>query len=492
MKKSVSRNYIYNLVYQVFSIITPFITTPYVSRVLGSDGVGQYSFTYSIATYFVLLGSLGFGYYAQREIASKQGFANEQSKIFWEILICRLLMVLLSSSVYVLLIFLNVYDESYSNLMWILLINVLATAFDIVFLFQGNEEFGTILFRNIAIKCVGIALIFIFVKQRSDIGIYVFCQSITLLLANLSLWLKVPKKLVRVHLNDLNFKRHFLPSLKLFIPTLAISVYTMLDKTLIGVLIPGVNEAGVRIADIENGNYEQSEKIVKMALTLLTSIGIVMLPRNSQNVASGNYVLFKANIHKVLRFVFLLGLPLMFGISAIAFNFSPWFFGNGFDKVPFLMMMFSPIIVIIGISNVFGLQYLIPLKKDKHFTISIVAGAAVNLLLNLVLIPFFGSYGACFATIIGELCVTFCMAFFARKDVSVIKELLLCWKYVISAILMFAAVFVTQLYLPSSILNTIILVFEGIIIYICLILLLRDEFFLTILKSIERKIKKEG
>ena len=265
----------------------------------------------------------------------------------------------------------------------------------------------------------------------------------------------------------------------------------MLDKTLIGVLIPGVNDAGQRYSDIENGNYEQSEKIVKLVLTLLTSIGVVMLPRNSQSVSSGNYEEFKDNINKVLRFTFFLGLPLMFGLSAVAFNFSPWFFGLGFDLVPYLIVILSPLFIIIGISNIFGLQYLLPLKKDNKFTISIVVGAVVNLSLNLILIPCLKAYGACIATIIGEFTVTLLMIVFARKDIGIARVLFTSWKYFLASILMFASVFSTQFLLEPTIINTILLVMEGLIVYFTILFLLRDSLLIGFInRFLKRKRAK--
>lgn len=483
MKKSVKVNYFYNLVYQIFSLITPLITTPYISRVLGSEGVGQYSFAYSIATYFILIGSLGFGYYGQREIARHQGNTFEQSKLFWEIIIARMFSVVLSLVLYILPIIFGAYGEKYTLLMWILTINVFATAVDVTFLLQGNEEFGVIALRNVLIKCLGIALIFIFVKGKQDVWIYALSQSIVLIVSNVSLWTRVPKTLVKVKISDLNIKRHIIPTLRLFIPTIAVSIYTMLDKTLIGVLVPGNNELGQAISDLENGYYEQSEKIVKMAMTVVTSLGTVMIPHNSQAVASGDKEGFIKNINDALKFVFFLGTPIMFGLSGIAFNFSAWFFGEGYEKVPYLMIMFSPLIMLIGISNVLGLQYLLPLKKDKKYTLSITIGAVVNLILNLALIYAFKSFGACIATIVAELSVTSAMLFFAKKDVHFFRLVLRFWRYLIGGLIMFIVVFVTQMFLNSSVISTLILVAEGVFVYVIFLILSKDE---TLIDSVKR------
>ncbi len=372
-RKSVKKNYLYNLLYQIIVLLTPLITTPYLARILGSSGVGQYSFTYSISTYFILFGALGFGYYAQRTIARHQGDKQTQSVLFWEIIIARLVSSILVISIYIFLILINVYDETYKLLMWILLISVCSTIFDVTFYFQGNEEFGIIALVNSIVRIIGIVFIMIFIKRSDQVWLYALFQSIILILSYVLLWPFLIKKICFINIKRIRFWKHFLPTLRLFIPTIAVSVYTMLDKTLIGILVPGEieNSSGelVKVADIENGYYSQSEKLVKMSLTIITSLGTVMIPRNSQAIANGNKKEFDDNINKALSFVFLLGIPIMFGIAGIAFNFAPWFFGEGYEKVPYLIMMFSPLILIIGLSNVFGIQYLLPQKKDKKYTI---------------------------------------------------------------------------------------------------------------------------
>lgn len=494
-KNNIKKNYIYNLIYQLFALLTPIITIPYISRVLTSSGVGQYSFTYSLVTYFTIFASLGFNFYAQREIARHQGDKYNQSKIFREIILARLVSVGCSLILYVILILTGIYGEIYTTLMWLQTINILAILFDISFLFQGNEEFGIIALRNIIIKCVGILAIFIFVKNSSHVRIYVLCQSAILIISNLSLWIKVMKFLVKVPFKELNIKRHYRPTIRLFIPTIAVSIYTMLDKTLIGVMIQGTikNAAGeiVSVSDIENGYYEQSEKLVKMAMTVITSLGTVMIPRNSQAIATNNMDEFNKNIDGALKFVFFLGVPIMFGLIAIANNFSPWYFGEGFEKVPNLIMMFSPLILIIGLSNVIGLQYLIPLGQDKKYTIAITSGAFLNLSLNLCLIYFFWSYGACIATVISECFITALMLIFARKDISILKVIKNSWKYFVCGILMFTCVYISQLFLIPSILNTVLLILEGILIYFVSLLILHDNVIFNFIKKVNNKFSRK-
>ena len=409
-KKSVGKNYIYNLIYEIFILIVPVAITPYVSRVLGEEGSGQYSYIYSIVTYFTLFAALGFGKYAQRLVAQHQCDKYKQSVDFWEVILARLVSVLMAIFVYIVLMKLEVYGEKYNILVLIFTINIIAVAFDITFFFQGNEEFKIMVFRNIVVKTIGFICIFIFVKSSQDLWKYTLIQSLMIVLSNLSLWMYLPRYLEKISWHDIHPIQHIVPTLFLFLPTIAVSIYTSLDKTLIGLITKD---------DAENGNYEYAEKIVKMALTVITSLGTVMIPRNSQQFANGKFESVKKNIENSLRFVMLAGIPMMLGLMAVADNMIPWYLGGGYDKAANLIKILSPIIVIIGFSNVLGLQYLLPSGADKEFTIAIITGAVTNFILNCILIRYTGSYGAAVATVIAESVVTIVMFGYVKEKIHI-------------------------------------------------------------------------
>lgn len=267
--KNVKKNYFYNLIYQIFLIIVPLVVMPYVSRVLTPDGIGKYSFSYSINVYFTSFAALGFVTYGQRIIANNQNNKIEQSKNFWEIIICRAISVAISLGLSLILSTIDVFKD-YNLLLFILNLNIIAVAFDISFFFQGNEEFSKIVVRNVIIRLITIALIFILVKKKDDLWLYTLIQSGSLLLGNLSLWPYLKNRLCKVNISILKPMSHFYSTFRLFIPTIATQIYVMVDKTLIGVLINDtytVIENGVEIikkySDLENGLYEQAEKIVK-------------------------------------------------------------------------------------------------------------------------------------------------------------------------------------------------------------------------------------
>ena len=501
-KKSIKKNYFYNVAYQLFSIVIPVFTMPYVSRVLGADGVGRYSFAYSICTYFTLFASLGFASYAQREIAKYQDDKISQTKVFWEICLCRLLPSGIAFFTNLLLCLLGVYGN-YTTLMFIFLFQIGAVAFDITFLFQGNEDFGKIVLRNTFIRILPIVLIFLFVKSQNDLWIYALVNSAVSIGAHLSLFPFLKRYLVKIKRKELKPFKHLIPALILFIPTIATSIYLVLDKILIGVLVPGTTEISVPItgttgfevvvkktSDLENGYYEQAEKIVKMIMVIITSIGTVVPPRNSYELENKNYEKVRNNLFTSSRLVFLIGMPLSLGLIAIAPNMVPWFFGDGYEKVVVVMRVLSPLIVIIGFSNVFGVQCLLPAGKDKSFAVALCAGAIINLFLNIIFIPSLFSVGAAIATICAELVITILMAIMIRRDLNFAGVLLKSWKSIVGSLVMFAVTFTMSHFLAPSVLHSLIIVISGVFSYAICLLVFREEMVIDYLKKLLLRFKK--
>ena len=462
MSKNIKKNYIYNVIYQVLLIIIPIITTPYVSHVLLPEGVGQYSFTSSLINYYLLFASLGFGIYAQREIAKFQGNKKEQSIVFWEINICRLISVFISLLLNIIFVFTNVYGNN-SLLMLIFSINIISVAFDISFLFQGNENFEKLVINNLVIRIIGTISIFIFIKTQNDVWVYVLINALSTIFSCLLMWIYLKQYLVKISVKELKPFKHLMGTLKLFIPTIASSIYVILDKSLIG-FITGSNA--------ENGYYEQAEKIVKMILTIITCMGTVMIPRNTYEIQQGNFDKVKQNVYNSFHFVWVLGIPIMAGIIIVSPNLVPWFLGESFNTCILLMQLLSLIIIIIGLSNILGLQYLIPMKRDKLFTISITVGAITNLIFNIPLIYFYKSLGAVISTILAELVVTIIMFVFVRKDFEFKNFFKSIIKPIIGTVVMVVVLIPISLKLTPSIINTLIIAGAGSVVYLIMLLIL--------------------
>ncbi len=480
-KKSVKLNYIYNLIYQLVQVLIPIILVPYLSRTLLAEGVGQYSFSFSIITYFTLFATFGFDNYAQREMSKVRDNKFEQSKMFWEIVLCRFLTVFLSLALNLLLVNVNAYG-AYTNLILILSINIISIAFDFSFFFRSNEEFGKIAITHLLIKIVMTILIFCFVKKSTDVWVYTLINSAALLVFDVFLIPFLINRLVKVPLKQIKPFKHFIPSLRLFIPAIAISLYTVLDKSLIGIITH---------SDAENGYYEQAEKIVKFSLTIITSICTIYQARNSYEISTGNEETAKENIYKSFNFVWLLGLPMMLGIILISKNLVTWFLGANFEKCAILLCVFSPLIISIGLSNVVGLQYLLPFAKDKQYTIAILCGGGINLLINVPLIWLWGSVGAAISTVIAETCITIIMLCMARKDLSIKKMFVTMIKPMIASLIMFASILPLTIFLPAGILNTFIIVLAGAGVYFLSLLILKEKMLLNYLHLIASKIFKK-
>ena len=200
-KKSIAKNYIYNMVYQVLTLILPLITTPYLSRVLGAEGNGIYSYTYAIVTYFILFGSLGVALYGQREIAYAQEFPEKRKKIFIEIVIFRFITIIIATVFY---FFLFVKGAEYQIYYQILMLELIAAAFDISWFFQGLEEFKKTVIRNVLVRLCSVTLVFLLVKTREDLAKFTLIYSLADLIGNLSLWLYLPKYFKGIKVENIN------------------------------------------------------------------------------------------------------------------------------------------------------------------------------------------------------------------------------------------------------------------------------------------------
>lgn len=477
-KKSIAKNYIFNLVYQLLSIVLPLVTTPYLSRVLGAEPIGIYGYTISIVTYFILFGTLGISMYGQREIAYVQNDKNKQSKAFWEINIVRFITLPISMLIFYLSFCLNGDYQIYYR---ILLVYMISNMFDISWYLQGIEEFGKTVIRNIIVKALSLILIFVCVKTQNDLWKYLLIFSGAELLGNLTMWMYLPRYINKVEFKKLEIKKHIKPTITLFIPQIATQIYTVMDKTMVGLITNNMSEVGY---------YEQAQKIVKSALTVITSLGTVMSSRIANCYANNKKEEILANIEKSFNFVCFLGIPIVLGIIGISKNLVPWFYGDGYEKVVSLLIATSPIILAIGFSNVTGLQYLVPIGKQKEYTKSVTIGALSNLILNIILIKLFQSIGAAIASVISEIFVFAVQYYYIRDIIKIRRIAQISCKYLISGFVMLGILVITQVMMIPSAMNTVIQIILGAIIYILILIILKDKFVLENIRNILGRIKK--
>ena len=478
-EKSIKKNYIFNLIYQILLLLIPFITTPYLSRILGPEGIGLYSYSSSIVTYFVLVATLGTATFGQRKISYVQADKEERSRAFWELFIFRLVTSTITLAIY-LVIFTVVLHEN-TIIYIILALNIVNIVFDVSWFLQGLEEFGKTVIINIVFKILSLVSIFVFVKTANDLYIYILIMAASTVIGSGLIWLYLPKYLCKVR--GIRPFKDLKGILQLFIPTVAIQIYTVLDKSMIGWFTD---------SNVENGYYEQAEKIVKMALTVVTSLGMVMIPRIAKKYAEKDDDSIKHYLYRSYRFVWLMAIPMFFGLIAVTDIFVPIFLGDGYEKCCILIPIFSGLLFFIGLNNVTGLQFLVPTSRQNIFTITVLIGAFLNCTLNLILIPKFYSIGACISSVIAECAIMIAGFVYVKKTKQfALKPIFTCmWKYLIAGVLMFGLLILIKYFLPATVWALIVLVIIGIIFYFIMLFIMRDEFFMGILIKFLLILKK--
>lgn len=478
MAKSIKRNYIYNLIQQILTLLTPLITTPYISRVIGAEGIGIYSYASSIVTYFALFAALGTATYGQREISYCQDDKKRRSEVFWNNELLCIITTCISLCFYGLFCF---FQKENRIVFFILSLSLLDVCLNVSWLLTGLEEFGKIVLRNIIIKVVSIGFIFTFVRTKDDFIIYVLGLTLALIISDISLWPFVFKFIDRPKVKDLKPFSEIKVVFSMFVPTIAISIYTVLDKTMIGIITKNA---------AENGFYEQALKISKIALTIVTSLGAVMIPRIGYLFEKHDNDLVRQYMYRSYRFVGFIGIPMGLGLLAISPNFVPWFFGKGFEGVIPLIGVLGFLLLSIGINNVTGVQYLIPTKRQNTFTKTVLIGACVNLIANICLIPSLGAIGAAIASVLAETIIAITQLWIVRKEISSLAIIKQSLKYIISGFIMFFTLLLINKYLQPSIMNTLVLISSGCFVYFSSLFILRDSFFIENTKKIISRLRK--
>lgn len=455
---SVKKNYLYNLIYQIMVMIVPLLTVPYVSRVLSAKGVGIFAYTSSIAQYFTLLGMLGIGIYGNKMIAMTRDNKKEMSENFFSIYFLQLIVSLGSVLGYLLLVLLAVRSDR--EIALIQTITLLGTVIDCTWFFSGLEMFKKIVTRNLLIKCLSLVAVFSFVKGPGDLDLYTFIMCLSAFLGQFLMWFYIRNRIVRVKITGRSVRKHVVPVLMYFLPQVAMQVYFVLDKTMIGWL-SSKSEVGI---------YDYADKIQKVAIAAVTSLGTVMLPRMAHTFITGQKDQAKKYIMKSLDFSTLLAVPIMFGLAGIAREFIPWYMGNGFVECATVLILISPTVFFMAWSGVFGSQYLLPLGKMRAYTISLYVGAIVNFLLNLVFIKPYGSIGASIGTLAAELSVTLVQIYFVRNDIQWKQILPKTVLYIGAGAVMYTVVSLIGRSMGVSIITTFVQVTAGVLSYTAMIL----------------------
>lgn len=468
------KNFLYSIMYQVLTILFPIITVPYISRVIGADGVGIFSYTYTLVYYFMTITMLGISNYGNRKIAKCRENKEELSKNFLSIYSIQLFMSIIMIIFYILYIIF--FATEYKLFMLLQIFYLLSSTFDINWLFFGLEKIKLTIVRSAIVKIISIIGIFLLVKNKEDLNIYTIIMSGSTFISQafLIFFLFKEIKLCKIKFSDI--KPHIKPSIILFVPVIAMSFYKLMDKIMLG------NLSTV----IHLGYYEQAEKLINIPVSIITALGTVMLPRISNLVAKGEEKSISEYIRKSLNFTMFLTLPICFGLIAISNDFIPLFLGKEFQMSSILIYYLAPTLIFVSISNIIRTQYLIPKEQDKTYIISMIIGAIINLIINYLLIPKYNAIGACIGTIFAEFIVMIYHIIDVKKEIPIFKYLKESIPFLIKSIIMFSITMLIKLLDFNSAITIIIQVFTGILIY--LILNLKYINNIIDIKSIFKKI----
>lgn len=478
MAQSVKVNYILNLINTGTQMLFPLITFPYVCRVIEADGIGQINFFQSIISYISLFTCLGIPMYAIREIARDRSDVVQMNRTAMEILLLHSMLTLVGYAIVAILCLTVPQIQVNIPLFLILSLTIFFTAIGCEWFYQGIEDFKYITIRGLIIKTVSVVLLFIFVKSKTDL-LYYGCYTVFGVLGgNIFNFFRLRKYIHRENIifSELHIKRHVKPVLKVFSFSVVTSIYLQLNTVLLGFL---KNALAV-------GYFAAATKVMQMLLTMSACLGSVMMPRASHLIAENKEDEFSRLIQKSYDFTLAIALPMTIGLIFCAPSLITALCGVKFEHSILPSQIIAPIILMVAISNVFGIQVLFPKGKINIVTLSCGIGAVADLILNLCLIPFFSYIGTSIAYLGAEVATTVSMYFIGRKYIPVIYFKKSHLTYALGCIVMaFALYGLSLLQLPTF---TILLLQGccGVLAYFIILCICKDEMLFQILSKIKR------
>lgn len=478
MAQSVKVNYILNLINTGTQMLFPLITFPYVCRVIEAGGIGQINFFQSIISYISLFTCLGIPMYAIREIARDRSDVVQMNRTAMEILLLHSMLTLVGYAIVAILCLTVPQIQVNIPLFLILSLTIFFTAIGCEWFYQGIEDFKYITIRGLIIKTVSVVLLFIFVKSKTDL-LYYGCYTVFGVLGgNIFNFFRLRKYIHRENIifSELHIKRHIKPVLKVFSFSVVTSIYLQLNTVLLGFL---KNALAV-------GYFAAATKVMQMLLTMSACLGSVMMPRASHLIAENREDEFNRLIQKSYDFTLAIALPMTIGLIFCAPSLITALCGVKFEHSILPSQIIAPIILMVAISNVFGIQVLFPKGKINVVTLCCGIGAVADLILNLCLIPFFSYIGTSIAYLGAEVATTVSMYFIGRKYIPIIYFKKSHLTYALGCIVMALALYgISLLQLPTL---TILLLqgCSGVLAYFIILCICKDEMLVQILSKIKR------
>jgi len=474
-KKSIKKNFMWQICIEFTNMLLPLVTSPVLSRRLGAEALGVYSYVYTVTYYFLQFSLLGMFQYGTREIAAVRDDKDLLNKKFSELLCFQLIhggMTIIAFVLYA------VIFSKYTGLLLIQILYVMGASVILInYVFSGLEEFGIISVKTMVIRSIGVLLIFLFVRTKEDLPLYTLIMaSEPLAGALVYIYLARKKvKLVRVKLRDAY--KHIKGLYAIFIPIMATFLYATMDKLMLG-----------NMSDMSQlGFYSNAEKAL-IAKNLAVALSVVLVPRMSKLANDANEAKFNDLLDKSIEIILLLTIAFGFGTAAVSSIFSVVFWGDKFTACSALIKIMSFMLPAYGLTYVINNQYLVPLKKEKIYIQATVLGVAFNVVFNLLLIPRSGAFGAAVATLMTQYVVLIYECVAIRKNYSIYKSIKGAVPYLAIAITMYLVVIRIDKIVSYSILWLVFEVLIGAIVFLvfCIFywLLFNKTMYISILKNL--------
>ena len=432
-------------------LIFPLITFPYVARVILPTGIGEVTFVESLCRYIIIFSALGIPIYGVREIAKVKGKKEKLNKLFTELLIIHFTITIFISSLFAISIYLIPLLHNYLEFyLWGLLL-IISNVFVIEWYFQGISQFKFITIRNLIVKSILTISVFIFVNEKEDVLIYfsiIVIASVFNSVINFVYALRTVNLDFSSNLNE--FKRHIKPLFLIFSSIAFISIYTLLDTIMLGFM---TDERSV-------GLYTTGLKVSRIPMLFIGALGVVLIPKLSEHFHNNRLEDFTTLISKSIKVVITFSIPILFSLYSLADTIIVSFAGPNFMEAGIVLKILSLLSLLIGLSNIFGLQILTPMGKDKYLTFSVLIGTIISLGLNFILIPIFKEKGAAISNIIAEIAVTIASIVFANKFIKITID----WYFIFRTIIYAIPFFFIPIFISKYIINDITLIVLTIII----------------------------
>lgn len=477
----IAKNYLYNVAYQILVLIAPIVTAPYLARVLGADNLGIYSYVNSSGSIITTLSLLGIYAYGNRQTAYVRENRETLTSTFWELLIIRVGLGTIGTAAYIVY---AVFNQEYVRFFLIYYPYILAQFIDCSWIYVGLEDMKPAVMKNFVTKLVNIAGIFIFVRSKDDLWIYILLLAVTVLLANISIYTQLPRYIGKPKANIKNIPRHIKGATALFLPQVASLFYLQVDKVMLEWITGTTKQVSF---------YDQAEKIVTIPLSLITVISSVVMPRLANEYQKGNRKVIEALLVRAGKYALCMAMPMMLGMLCIAGKFIPWYLGEEFQATANAMMILSPIILLNSLAGISGNQYFTATNQMSILLKAYITAAVMNVGINAALIPHFGYKGAAVATVISSLSSVIMQYYYLTKQVDVKAFLKYAKTYLIGAVLMAVGISVLSWRMSASPLTTVIQICIGVVIYFVFLIITRDSIVKEVKSYLQaRRERKKG